>query len=298
MLTDQQIEELYRDKNFYGAFSGALNFQTFLKTELNEDVSLKRIYSILKKMPFYVISQRPIRRFPRRKYDLAGFGSLMQADIAVMFEKNGYKYFLVVCDVFSRHLFVEALKDKTAESVRKVLEKLFDSISTPISKFETDQGGEFVGLRKFFKERNILFKTKYGLHKANFSEHFVYLIKKRLYLMMRSEISTDWPSFLPLVVNALNHKPVKALGNLSPSEINSEWDDVKVREAQVENNINVYHEPKWEIQNQNQKNYLESKKILQPGSYVYVDKKTEIFNKSFFAQVSNIFFRKIFIFYF
>jgi hypothetical protein len=31
-------------------------------------------------------------------------------------------------------------------------------------------GGEFVGLKKFFKERNILFKTKYGMHKANFRE--------------------------------------------------------------------------------------------------------------------------------
>lgn len=140
MLTDQEIEDLYRDKTFYGSFSGALNFQTFLKTQLNEDISLKRIYSILKKMPFYVISQRPIRRFPRRKYDLAGFGSLLQADLAVMFEKNGYKYFLVLCDVFSRHLFVEALKDKTAESVKKALEKIFDSFPTPISKLETDQG--------------------------------------------------------------------------------------------------------------------------------------------------------------
>ena len=140
MLTDQEIEDLYRDKSFYGAFSGALNFKTFLKTEKNEDVSLKRIYSLLKKMPFYVISQRSVRRFPRRKYDLAGFGSLFQGDIAFMFEKNGFKYFLVVCDVFSRHLYVEALKDKTAESVKKVLEKIFDSIPTPISKFETDPG--------------------------------------------------------------------------------------------------------------------------------------------------------------
>ena len=103
---------------------------------------------------------------------------------------------------------------------------------------------------------------------------------------MRSEISDDWPTFLPYVVDALNHKPIKALGGRSPSEINSEWDDVKVREAQMKNKVKVYHEPKWEIQNKNQKNYLESKNILQPGSFVYVDKKTEIFNKSFFAQVS------------
>jgi hypothetical protein len=57
-----------------------------------------------------------------------------------MFEKNGYKYFLVLCDVFSRHVYVEALKDKSAESVKKALEKILDSFSTPISKLETDQG--------------------------------------------------------------------------------------------------------------------------------------------------------------
>ena len=96
---------------------------------------------------------------------------------------------------------------------------------------------------------------------------------------MRSEISDDWPTFLPYVVEALNHKPVKALGNLSPSQISSEWDDVKVREAQSKNKIKVYEEPNWQTQNENQKKYLESKKVLQPGSYVYVDKKTEVFNK-------------------
>ncbi len=146
-------------------------------------------------------------------------------------------------------------------------------------------------MRKFFKQRNILFKTKYGQHKASFSEHFVYLIKKRLYSAMRSEISDNWPALLPYIIKALNQKRIKVLGNIMPSEINSEWDDVKLREAQKNNKVKVYHEPNWETQNQNQKTYLESKKILQPGSYVYVDKKTEVFNKSFFVQVKIFFFK-------
>lgn len=139
MITDSEIAEKYRDVNFYGSFSGARNFQTFLKTDLNEDVPLKRIYNVLKNLPFYIISQRPIRRFPRRKYSVAGFGSLMQADLAFMHEKDGFKYFLVVIDVFSRHTFVELLKDKTAENVRKAFEKIFSTIPTEISKLETDQ---------------------------------------------------------------------------------------------------------------------------------------------------------------
>ena len=63
-------------------------------------------------------------------------------------------------------------------------------------------------------------------------------------------------------VEALNNKPVKALGNLSPSQISSEWDDVKVREAQSRNKIKVYEKPNWQTHNENQKNYLESKKVL------------------------------------
>ena len=140
MFSDDELRELYQDPTFYGSFSGARNFQIFLKTDFNEDIPIDRIYKVLKTIRSYVISLKPIKRFPRRKYDVAGFGSLLQADLAVMFDKNGYKYFLVLCDVFSRHLFTEPLKDKTAKTVKKALQKIFDQIPTPISKLETDSG--------------------------------------------------------------------------------------------------------------------------------------------------------------
>jgi hypothetical protein len=140
MLTDERLKELFEDPTFYGSFSGGRNFQMFLKTSFGENVPLSRIYRVLKTIPSYITSVKPIRRFPRQPYEVSGFGSLLQADIAFMFEKNDYKYFLVVVDVFSRHLYCEALKDKTAASVKSALIKIFDTIPTEISKFETDQG--------------------------------------------------------------------------------------------------------------------------------------------------------------
>jgi len=147
-------------------------------------------------------------------------------------------------------------------------------------------GGEFVGLKDFFKKEKIFFKLKFGKNKSNFSEHFIFLIKRRLYLMMRSEVSTNWPAFLPFIVTALNKKPLKLLGNLSPQEINSEWDDPMVRQSQQENNVTPFKEPGWREQNKSQANYEKSNKTFQIGDYVYLDKKTEVFDKSFFAQVS------------
>jgi hypothetical protein len=287
MLSDEEIIAKFRDPDFPGSFSGARNFQVFLKTDLNEYVPLKRIYSILKSLPFYVISQRPIRRFPRRKYDVKSYGALLQADLAFMYEKNQRKYFLVVIDVFSRHLFVDILENKDATTVRKSLEKIFsEHFPTPITKLETDQGGEFVGLKDFFKKHEILFGMKYGKNKSNFAEHAIFSIKKRLFMMLRSETSDNWPKYLPLVVQALNKKPLKLLGGISPGEVNSEWDDVVVQEAQKESCTEVYKEPDWRQQNENQENYLKSKNPFQPGKFVYADKKSEVFDKSFFAQVN------------
>ena len=102
---------------------------------------------------------------------------------------------------------------------------------------------------------------------------------------MRSEVSTDWPQFLPLVVDSLNKKHIKQLGNISPSEINSDLDDVKIRDAQKLNNVAVYQEPSWKQQNMNQENFSSSGNAFQVGQHVYMDKKTEVFDKSFFAQV-------------
>jgi len=140
MLSDAQIIDKYTDGSFGGSFSGARTFQIFLKTDLGEDISLNRIKGILNQLPFYIISQRPIRKYPRRHYSVGSYGELLQADLAFMFEKNDYKYFLLVIDVYSRKLFAEPLKDKSAATVEKAFTKIFANFPTGIQKLESDQG--------------------------------------------------------------------------------------------------------------------------------------------------------------
>ena len=285
MLSDEELMELYRDKTFPGAYSGARNFQMFLKMDKNENVSLRRIYDLLKKEPHYIISQRPIRKFPRRKFDVGGYGQLLQTDLAFMFEKNGYKFILVVVDVFSQKIWAVPLKDKSTREVRPAFEKIFEEANTPITEIQSDQGTEFTGLREFFKQKKILFRLKYGKNKASWAEHAIYLIKRKMYQMMRAEISDNWLNYLPYAVNALNQRHLRALGFMSPSDIKSELDDALVRKAQEENNVAVYHQPNYKEQNQNQEDYKNSTNPFQVGQHVYLDNKEQVFNKSFFSQV-------------
>ena len=286
MLSDEEILRLYKDPNFVASFTGVRNFRNFLFTDLGENVSEKRLYGILKKDPNYIMHMKPVRKFPTRKYDIKSFGELVQADLADMFEYEGFKYFLVVVDAFSKHIYAEPLRDKTAASVGKALELVFKKFETPITKLETDQGKEFIGNKSLFKQHNIIFKTKHLANKASFAEGAIRLIKRKLYMMMRSELSKNWLKYLAITVESLNSRHIKSLGGVQPKEINSFIDDVKIRHAQEQNCILPFEEPSFREQNQNQADYLKDpKSTFKIGDYVYLDFKRSAFDKSYDTQV-------------
>ena len=244
MLSDEKLKALWSDTNFKGSFSGGRTFQSFLKSDLNENVSLSRIYSVLKTIPSYQISQRPIRKFPVRQYDVSGFGQLIEADLAHMFEKNGFKYFLSVVDCFSHKIFAKALRSKNPAEVKNAFEKIFKEFGdTEISTLATDEGGEFVGLKEYFRKKKIRLIFKKTKNKARYAEHSIFLIKRKLFTLLRSKVEDNWPLYLSSVVENLNSKPQKSLGGIKPSEISSIFDDAKVRAAQIAKNLPLVHQP-------------------------------------------------------
>ena len=148
------------------------------------------------------------------------------------------------------------------------------------------KGGEFIGNKQLFKQKDIYFTTKHSVNKANYAERYIYLLKRKLYLMMRSSLSDDWPKFVPFAVKALNSVHSKKLGGMTPGEVNSFFDDVKVRQAQADNCVQVYEEPDYKQQDLNQKAYESSTNSLQVGTFVYLDYKPTAFDKAFDKQVS------------
>jgi len=180
------------------------------------------------------------------------------------------------------------LKSKDEHTVRQAFDKIFATLGETLpSQLATDMGKEFTSNRKYFESKHIKLTHKYGQNKANFSEFGVYQVKKRLWMLMRSKLTNNWPKYLPAVVWALNQRPLKRIGYLKPADINSELDDIKVQEALAEHKIEPFNQPDWRTQEKNQADYENSSKnSLQVGTYVYADEKQRVFNKSFYIQVS------------
>jgi len=274
-LDDEEIKRLWQDEDYFASFSGINNFKAALFTTYGEKVSTQRIKSILNDIPSYVARIKPRRRFPRRPYDVYGFGALVQADLGVMYKFKGYFYFLLVIDVFSRRIFCEPLKRKTSVEVKKSFDKVFDEINNPVRKIQTDQGAEFKGLRRYFEDKDIMHQYKFGFTKCTFAENAIYLIKMRLYTALRSSQSRDWPTLLQKIVTNYNNTPQAALKNLKPSDFQSSFDDVKLPDEPKE--------PNFIEQFKNQKAYEKDSNLPQKGDYCFLgsNPSNKVFEKSF-----------------
>jgi len=197
MLTDAEILKYYTDKNFAGAFGGALKIKKFLKTDLKEDVKLSQIYRVLQKQPFYMYTQKRMKRFPRRPYDVKRFLELVQCDLANMFPDTYgdliYKYFLLITDVYSTKIWCYPMINKESATTKEKFIQWFSDINDQRpTQLSTDQGSEFIGLKKWFEKEGIVPTYKFLSNKANFSEHGIYLVKNRLFKLLRYKLSDQW----------------------------------------------------------------------------------------------------------
>ena len=161
-----------------------------------------------------------------------GIDEQWQADLAdmgnYMKENGGYRYILMVIDVFSRFGFARPVKHKTGEEVARALESIYQkSQRHPKFYLQSDEGKEF------FNRPIAQLARKYGYSqfhtydrdiKAGIAERFVRTLKEMIwryftYTNTRKWVSNDKSSdnsdLLGLFVNAYNHRYHRTLG-MSP----------------------------------------------------------------------------------
>jgi len=294
----EQILNLWRDPNFQASYTGIKTFQTLLKLNENIDISEKKLYEVLKGDPLFVMHMRGKKMVSRRYYNLDYYCELVQSDLAYVFEFKGYKYFVVVIDCYSGKVFAEAIKDKTSDTVKKVLIKLVNQFEYPIIKFKCDQGTEYSKFKQYCKENEIIFKDKYGSNKANFAENIIQIIKRRLYKLLRGTLSQDWPSYIEKIVSDYNNTPLKKISFLKPNEINSKFDSKKIRDALSSQGLHQPNQPTYKDLQGSQETYEQNKNQIQKDDHVYVNFPESKFGKSFDYQVILCFLKYIFYFYF
>ena len=177
------------------------------------------------------------KRFKRRHVSSLGVDRIWTADLADMQkyarQNKGYKYIVVVLDVFSRYSWARPLKDKTGESVTKAFKDIFKE-GYCSSYLWTDKGTEFynASMREMLKSKNIKLYSTHNEPKAMIAERFIRTLRKKIESNYILTGSTVWYDILPQLIHEYNttyHRSLK----MTPEEARKRENRMRVIKLQA-----------------------------------------------------------------
>ena len=130
---------------------------------------------------------------------------------------RGYRYLLTVVDVFSKHAWLQPVKNKTGQAVTAAFEKILKEGRKPIN-LQTDDGKEFYNktFQALMKRKGIHHFSTSGDTKASVVERFNRTLKQRLYQYFTVKNTLNFVPVLQDLVQGYNrsyHHSIKRAPN-------------------------------------------------------------------------------------
>ena len=138
---------------------------------------------------------KPItRKFIKRRVFVKGVDEIWAADLVEMGKfsdwNKGFKYLLMVIDVFSKFGWIEPLKNKKGETVAAAFEKIFKFRQPRL--LWTDKGKEFYNknVNQLLSKKNIKLYSTENEEKSSVVERFNRTIKEKMWKMFSANNNT------------------------------------------------------------------------------------------------------------
>lgn len=189
-LSDERLKDLYTDPTYRASFAGSNTFFNAIKSDFKAKNKYAKVVKLLTSIPTYIYHTRQYRLHDSRhlKYIpdetgsnfIPGNNISFQGDLAEMPESNGYRYFLLLIDLFDNYLYTVPLPNKTADVVGKAIVGVKNKFDLTMSALSTDLGLEFQGSKTYLQKHDISLFYMRGKHKAFlvrgfFPPHLTYL---------------------------------------------------------------------------------------------------------------------------
>ena len=192
----------------------------------NQDIKFNDVQNWLKRQNVYTLHRDARKHFTRNRYYVSHIKEQYEADIVDMHEfsreNDGYKFLLVVIDVFSKKGFVVPLKNKSAIEVIRGF-KIILRDGKPM-KLRTDRGKEFVNamFRRYCQLNNINFFTTQNRDiKCAVVERFNRTLKAKMNKYFTSVGNRRYIEYLPQLVNSYNNR-IHSTTKMAPNAMGEE----------------------------------------------------------------------------
>ena len=207
---EKYLRDIYLDPSHPASFSNPQTLYKVAKKEGKYKISHSQIKKWIQKQESYSRNKSVKRKFQRGRVIVAGIDDQFDADLASLVyyanDNDGYKYLLVVIDIFSRYAWVQLLKDKTAPEIVNGFDKILSGGRIP-KHLRTDAAKDFTSekFQTFVKRKNIVHFVTHNEKQANYVEHFIKTLKSRLNRYMIEKNTHRYIDVLQKIVTSYNH---------------------------------------------------------------------------------------------
>ena len=171
---------------------------------------------------------KPVRKkFQKRRVWVSGIDDTWAADLADMSslakENDGYKYLLVVIDIFSKYGWLIPLKNKSGLNVANAFKNIFKERKP--KKLWTDKGKEFYN--KHVKTLVDVYSTE-NEEKSSIAERWIRTMKERMYKYFTANNTYRYIDALDGLVKRYNNAKHSSIG-MTPTEASKPSNEDAVR---------------------------------------------------------------------
>ena len=143
---EKYLKDIYLDPSHPASFGSPDRLYKIVKKEGKHKISHSQIKKWIQKQESYSLNKGLKRKFQRGRVVVEGIDDQFDIDVASLIyyadDNDGYKYLLVVIDIFSCYGWVEPLKDKTAIEIVKAFDKVLQEGRIP-KRLRSDSAKDF-----------------------------------------------------------------------------------------------------------------------------------------------------------
>lgn len=248
---DTTLNKIYYNLPSAASYLGPNKLYQVLKKKGIKGIGKYTVRKWLQNQDDYSLQKPNRKSFKKAKVVVSGIDDQFDADLADLArfssENDGVKYLLIVIDIFSKYLWVQPLKGKTAKDVVAGLTTILNQ-GRKCKKLRTDNGSEFISkiTKSYLRQENIYhFTTQNSNTKANFAERVIQTLKNMIFRYFTKQRNHRYVHILQDLVKSYNATPHRSLNHTAPKDVNREneadiWAYIYLKPRKQKKSITAY----------------------------------------------------------
>ena len=220
------LSSVYLNPSSPAAFSSLDKLYRFVRKDGKFVLGKHKLRKWLLSQESYAVHREDRSRFKRRRVIAPYKDYQFDGDTADMSfyvsHNNGYKYFALFIDIFTRYVWTVPLKTKTGQEMVRALKTVFET-GRKCHQLRTDKGTEYLNryVEKYLKEVGVKHFETQNQPKSSYAERAIRTIKGRLSRYMTHKQTHKWVDVIGEITRSYNnthHRGIKQ----SPASIRDE----------------------------------------------------------------------------